>query len=35
MRRRLFSHPGDGRDLIGASFRQGEIPAFAGMTKKR
>src|SRR3546814_8695769 len=25
--------PGGGRDLNGASFRNGEIPAFAGMTK--
>jgi hypothetical protein len=25
-------HPGEGRDLYGASQRHGEIPAFAGMT---
>ncbi len=25
-------HPGEGRDLVGASIRDGEIPAFAGMT---
>jgi hypothetical protein len=26
-------HPGEGRDLAGALFREGQIPAFAGMTK--
>src|SRR5690606_26602329 len=26
-------HPGEGRDLALSSFRTGEIPAFAGMTK--
>jgi hypothetical protein len=25
-------HPGEGRDLAGALGRDGEIPAFAGMT---
>ncbi len=28
----LIRHPGEGRDLAGASGREGEIPAFAGMT---
>jgi hypothetical protein len=28
----LARHPGEGRDLAGASVRKGEIPAFAGMT---
>ena len=28
----LIRHPGEGRDLAGASGRGGEIPAFAGMT---
>jgi len=28
----LGRHPGEGRDLDGASKRHGEIPAFAGMT---
>src|SRR3546814_5458532 len=28
----LNRHPGEGRDLTGAYFRYGEIPAFAGMT---
>jgi len=30
----LKRHPGEGRDLAGAVRRQGEIPAFAGMTRK-
>jgi hypothetical protein len=28
----LDRHPGEGRDLAGASKRHDEIPAFAGMT---
>jgi hypothetical protein len=28
----LPRHPGEGRDLAGASGRDGEIPAFVGMT---
>jgi hypothetical protein len=31
---RNYRHPGEGRDLDIASNRGGEIPAFAGMTKK-
>jgi len=27
-------HPGEGRDLAGASGWNGEIPAFAGMTNR-
>src|SRR3546814_19375058 len=27
-----YRHPGEGRDLAGASSSEGEIPAFAGMT---
>jgi len=27
-----FRHPGEGRDLAGASYIEVEIPAFAGMT---
>jgi hypothetical protein len=29
----LNRHPGEGRDPAGASGRDGEIPAFAGMTR--
>ncbi len=28
----IYRHPGGGRDLAGAVNREGEIPAFAGMT---
>jgi len=30
----MIRHPGEGRDLAGALSREGEIPAFAGMTKR-
>ncbi len=31
----MFRHPGEGRDLAGATIGEVEIPAFAGMTDEQ